>query len=125
MLAIGLTQRLGYMRSCDLKAEYAACSIEDHDITPLDFVFEHLLNLESIVNILEGEHDYTNGDHPHQPLEATSSVILIAVGVPQTFRYSFIEEHFFIDDSLTYPLRRGDFYCSHFYTDILRPPILS
>jgi hypothetical protein len=48
----------------NLREMYRQCSLEDTDITPVDFVFEHLLNLEDIIAHFEHEE---HEDKPHQP----------------------------------------------------------
>ncbi|MBL7719094.1 MAG: hypothetical protein JNL72_09700 [Flavipsychrobacter sp.] len=121
LLGIGLTQPTGILQPIDFKAKYEQCSHEDHDITVLDFVFEHLLNLEAIVNIIEGEHEYDFGDYPHAPFETIKNVQETIATVP-SFIFFELSELCFCETTIKYPYPTSD-YLSSFYTDILRPPI--
>lgn len=121
LLGIGLTQPNGILQPIDFKAKYAQCSHEDHDITVLDFIFEHLLNLEAIVNIIEGEHEYDFGDHPHAPFETIKSIQETVATVPSYIFFKLSEFHF-CDTTIKYPSPTSD-YLSGFCQDILRPPI--
>lgn len=122
LLGMGLTQQGGYMQFCDMQAMYSHCAEEDHDITPLDFVFEHLLNLESIVNLLEGEYDYHHGDHPHTPAQSAQSVAGFNVALPHTISFD-IMPRFFPAEGITYAIGKGPFYTSRTGSNIFRPPI--
>jgi hypothetical protein len=122
-LSLGLTQPTGCMQYFNLHEMYAQCSVEDHDITPLDFVFEHLLNLESIVNIFEGEHEYQMGDHPHEPMQTSQAVAHIQLALPNVLRFEVSEEHPVYREATTYPICKGPSYSDTFCGEILRPPI--
>lgn len=125
ILSLGLTQPGGYMQFCNLEEQYQQCSREDHDITPLDFVFEHLLNLESIVNLIEGEHEYAGGDSPHSPFsskETAAPFFMIPPGAGP-FVLNARDRDGLLSDKVTYSLARDISFLSCFCTDILRPPI--
>lgn len=121
LLGIGLTQPTGILQPVDFKAKYAQCSHEDHDITVLDFVFEHLLNLEAIVNIIEGEHEYDLGDYPHAPFEVIKSIQENVATVPSHIFFELSDLHF-CETTVKYPFNTSN-YLSCYYQDILRPPI--
>lgn len=123
LLGLGVTQPSGILQPFDIRERYEHCSHEDHDITPLDFIFEHLLNLESIVNIIEGEHEYHPGDEPHEPFQLMQSASEITIGMPGIP----IEIHmvYHTERAIQYPIHNRDLTLSHFCSDILRPPIAS
>lgn len=124
-LALGLTQPSGFMQHCNLQQMYADCSAEDHDITPLDFVFEHLLNQESVVNLLEGEYDCPMGDHPHDPFQASQAAAQVMVCVvPQLNPFSIEKKAVTIVPEKEYFAYNSDFYSSVFLAAVFRPPIV-
>lgn len=122
-LSLGLTQPSGRMQHFNLHEMYAQCSIEDHDITPLDFVFEHLLNLESIVNLFEGEHEYHMGDHPHEPMQSAQSGVHIQLALPNHIHFEVHKPHRLYPETITHSVRQATFYAHSFFADIFRPPI--
>lgn len=65
-----------FSKIADLKDMYKSCEKEDPDITAADFVFEHLLNLGSIIESFE--HHSNEKEMPHQPyhFHITSSQIV-------------------------------------------------
>ncbi len=125
LLGIGLTQPSGFMQRCDVRTMYHHCSVEDHDITPLDFIFEHFLNLESIVNIIEGEQEYPSGDHPHNPFQTSQAISLITFVTPALLQFDVSGRCLFPYKKLVYFAGSSDGYSSRFHADILRPPIQS
>lgn len=122
-LCLGLTQPGGFMQYHDLSEMYSQCSMEDHDITPIDFVFEHLFNLESIVNILEGEHEYQMDDQAHQPFLAAQSMPLVLSAPPCSFQFDVCNKAFLSTEKRLYPISNANTYLSRFYANIFRPPI--
>jgi|GEM_PF-4846892 len=125
LLAIGLTQPGGFMQHCNLHQMYADCSAEDHDITPLDFVFEHLLNQESVVNLLEGEYDCPMGDHPHDPFQASQATGQVMVCVaPQLNPFVIVNKTFVAALAKQYFAYNSNYFTSAFLADIFRPPIV-
>lgn len=122
ILCLGLTQPGGYMQYCNLEEQYEQCSREDHDITPLDFVFEHLLNLESIVNLIEGEHEYAGTDEPHMPFQTPESSPSVFLALPATYPDA-ITPFLFPHEGVNYPIAGNNCFLSGFCADILRPPI--
>lgn len=124
-LALGLTQPNGYMQSCNLEEQYKQCSHEDHDITPLDFVFEHLLNLESIVNLFEGEHEYVGDDYPHLPFQNPEKSPSFFIEISVTPHFEIKSKRSFGQSRIVYSIPQNDKILSSFQADILRPPIFS
>jgi hypothetical protein len=122
-LGIGLTQPGGYMQFCNMEEQYEQCSREDHDITPLDFVFEHLLNLESIVNLLEGEHEYVGDDQPHLPFQNLEVAPSVFLALPVSHNFYLKNNVLFEPAGVTYSQPPNDKRLSNFFADIFRPPI--
>lgn len=122
-MGLGVTQPSGCIQPLNFKEQYEQCSHEDHDITLLDFIFEHILNLETIVNLFEGENEYTNGDSPHVPfqqLEASQNYFTTI-----SFPHLLINRSpLFEESSIVYNTRQNDKLPTSFCTGIFRPPIL-
>lgn len=112
-----LVQPLGNTSSFDLREMYEQCSHEDADITPLDFVFEHLLNFELIIHYFEGEKE-----EEHQPLHSAGALIDISVVLPQAVSFA-MHQHVVYYNSKTFVITDTNFHSSSFFADILRPPI--
>lgn len=96
---------------------YLQCSAEDHDITPLDFVFEHVLNFECVINYFEGE-----DEEEHQPFRTVESASPASVSIPASLFICNSPIAYF-SDRLTYPVRNTDYSSSEFSQDIFHPPI--
>lgn len=123
LLGLGLTQPSGFMHRIDLHEMYNRCSEEDHDITPLDFIFEHLLNLEAIVNIIEGEHNLPEGDQSHAPFEVAQTTVLVMSVPPTLSQFDLGKNYLFSLEKPVHFTSNSDFYMSQFFRDIFRPPI--
>lgn len=102
---------------------YAHCSDEDPDITPLDFVFEHLLNLEDVMHYFEDEDEDEEGERPHEPFQITQSSSTYVVVFPKKIELRLTPE-LVLADKIDYPINRDNFYYYNFNTDIFRPPIV-
>jgi hypothetical protein len=113
-----LLQPMGNHASMNFREMYQQCSIEDHDITPLDFVFEHLLNFEGIINYFEGEEE-----EEHQPFQTIELSTQIAVTIPKPVCINFSQPLYFADKAI-YPVHSTGFYSSNYYADIFHPPIV-
>lgn len=123
VMGLGLVQPGIWSHSFDLQKMYAQCAHEDPDIDPLDFVVEHLLNLEDILAFVEGEEESEPGELPHQPYQAIQSAAGFFVALPKTasvFPPTVIE----VSDVITYPPARGGFYYCDYNADVFRPPIV-
>lgn len=124
-LGAGLTQPTGHIQYFNLQEKYAQCSEEDHDITPLDFVFEHLLNLETIVNFLEGELEYESGDHPHEPFQASQSIAPMLIILPDLVQIDLVKNQPLFWVKTKHAILDRGIYLSCFKDDVFRPPIFS
>lgn len=114
-----LLQPIGDPSSFNFKEMYQQCAAEDHDITPLDFVFEHLLNFECIINLFEGE-----SEDEHQPFHTVESATPFAVVIPRPITLAFSPQAY-LADRIKYPLHNAIFLSSNFELDIFRPPAIS
>lgn len=65
------------IENLNLRDAYTQCSKEDPDLTPLDFVFGHLLNLEYLMQAIEGEQE-----EEHQPLALSQTPTATPVVLP-------------------------------------------
>lgn len=97
---------------------YLQCREEDDDITPMDFLFEHLLNFEHIVNIVEGRDEEEH--HPFKLVDASFS-ILVAI-IESTLIHLSAHRHFCIPK--IYALYRYKFHYNNFYSKVFRPPVV-
>ena len=122
LLAAGLTQPSGILQPLNMREKYAHCSIEDHDITPLDFVFEHLLNLEILVNLIEGEHEYKGQDYPHEPFQVIKTGFEITAAMPHYILYE-ANRQTFTEEPLKHDNGYTSFYTTGFSSNLFRPPI--
>lgn len=122
--SLGLIQPDVWSHSFDLHKMYEQCSYEDPDINPLDFVLEHLLNLEDVFEHIEGESsEFEDGELPHQPYQVTQSATTFFVAIPQQhieMALPFNEQ----SEAITYPIKGTGFYCCDFNSGIFRPPIV-
>jgi hypothetical protein len=113
-----LLQPMGNPASMNFREMYQQCSIEDHDITPLDFVFEHLLNFECVINYFEGENE-----EEHQPFQTIESSTPIAVTIPKPVCINFSQQSYCPDRAI-YAVHNTGFRSSDFNADIFHPPIV-
>lgn len=113
-----LLQPLGNPASMNFRDMYQQCRIEDHDITPLDFVFEHLLNFECVINYFEGENE-----EEHQPSQTIELSTPIAVTIPKSVSINFSQQSYCPVRAI-YVVHNTGFRSSNFNTEIFHPPIV-
>lgn len=113
-----LLQPMGSPASMNFREMYQHCSAEDHDITPLDFVFEHLLNFEFVINCIEGENE-----EEHQPFQTVESSGQVAITIPAAMSINF-SQRIFYSDRMIYTVHDISFHSSNFYADIFHPPVV-
>lgn len=100
---------------------YTNCRTEDPDITPLDFVFEHLLNLGSIIESFE-HHDKNNEKEiPHQPYHFHINSFQVVCNITQPQVIDFNKEGIAITD---FAIHNEDFIPSGYSNNVFRPPIV-
>jgi hypothetical protein len=114
----------GCMHTFSLHDMYTQCSHEDPDLTPLDFVFGHLLQLEEVMTFFEGGEPEEEGERPHAPFRLVQAVFQYVVPVARPFDVVHPAPVILHSDKVIYPLCRQEAYCFQFNSDILRPPIV-
>ena len=100
----------------DLPEMYRHCkATEHHDMTPLDFVTDHLLNIDGIFD------DHGNGDEqkPHQPFRAQHQEQII-ISFVVYFSMTLFKFHSEMEKLSQYA---DNFLKSDYITRIFRPPI--
>jgi hypothetical protein len=100
----------------DLPEMYAHCkSTEDKDMTAIDFITDHLMNIDCIFD----RHDDGDDQKPHTPVQLHHSQAQITF-ITQLVKINFInpsEEHFKL------PLFSEGIYISGYISEIFHPPI--
>jgi hypothetical protein len=101
----------------DLPEMYRHCkTTEDKDMTPFDFVTDHLLNLDGLFD----KHDDGDDQKPHQPFHFHHMMQQV---VSPAFEFSMeLEKHIFIEKKQT--LFTTNFYHADYVSKIFRPPIV-
>jgi hypothetical protein len=112
------TGNLSY--SLNLHEMYQQCSLEDTDITPLDFVFEHLLNLEDVIAHFGHEE---NEDKPHQPSLTINPATSVALAVNRLTPVISAPRYYGYEKS-RFPVLRKIFLPAAPASEIFRPPIV-
>ena len=107
--------------SQSLSQEYNHCKSEDTDIDAIDFVFEHLLNLDPLINNFEKDSDHKN-DKPHQPLQQAQTSSPISVLVSRSIHYEVNKTFTFPAPQVIYPAYKGNYIPSGYLTEIFHPP---
>ena len=100
----------------DLPEMYRHCkATEHHDMTQLDFVTDHLLNIDGIFD------DHGNGDEqkPHQPFQAQHNGQII-ISFVAYFSLTLVNFDF-VTEKL--PQYADNFFPSEYVAKIFRPPI--
>ncbi len=103
----------------DLPEMYQHCkATEDKDMTPLDFLTDHLINIDGLFD------KHKNGDEqkPHAPIQYRHISQLVVFQLPtiislKTANISFVEQsHLYHSDN---------FVKSDYITKVFRPPIVA
>lgn len=101
----------------DLPEMYRHCkAMEDKDMTPLDFITDHLLNIDCLFD------DHANGDDqkPHAPIQFHHQQSL---NIFITQRNSItIDKISLVDNHL--PVNNESIYSTDYFSEIFRPPIV-
>lgn len=100
---------------------YTHCKTEDPDITPVDFVFEHLLNLESLIHSFEKQ-DNKEKEFPHHPVRVNTNVNHVVLNITH---FSFFENNSVNEDNEPHSsTTKNPFIPTGYSTTIFRPPII-
>lgn len=109
-----------YMRS--LPQMYQHCKAEDDDLDVKDFVVEHLLNLEDVLQFFEAGSEKEKNDKPHQPYQHVASMQSPVI-VARVFNFAIKATSYTGMVKQTYPIRNEPELPSAFLSQIFRPPI--
>lgn len=102
----------------DLPGMYRHCkSTEDKDMTPFDFVTDHLLNIDGVFD----KHDNGDEQKPHTPVQVNHQ-LQQSIFVIHQFSISLTPGVSIKDFSLIYS---EDYLALEYTSGIFRPPILS
>ena len=112
-----ILQPIGNPSSMNFREMYLQCSAEDYDITPLDFVFEHVLNFECVINYFEGE-----DEEEHQPFRTVESSSPASVSIPGSL-FTCNSQTVYFSNRITYPVQNTGYCSSDFSRDVFHPPI--
>jgi len=101
---------------------YDQCSKEDPDMDALDFVFEHLMNLEIVCQHFETPGNEEN-EKPHQPLQQLQSLSQTLVVLNNPMQFEAVQDALFPVKINTYLLSPDNFISSPFLTEVFHPPL--
>jgi len=101
----------------DLPEMYSHCkSTEDKDMTVVDFITDHLVNIDCILD----KHDKGDEQKPHTPIPLNHTQIQV-VFTAQQFIVSLIKPCIIENE---YPVFIDNFYLSGYIPEIFHPPIV-
>lgn len=105
----------------NLSQVYDQCKDEDPDINAFDFVFEHLLNLESVFEHFENDADEGKNEKPHHPFQLMQSVspVFVVVSKPLQIEARLVA---IVNEERSYSICQDDFVPSAFLTEVFHPP---
>lgn len=99
----------------DIPEMYRHCkATEDKDLTPFDFIKDHLINIDGIFD----KHDKGDEQKPHSPTQFHHTPAQI-VFVIQQVRISFNKT---LSNKTDFPIYRDGFYFSTFNPFVFHPP---
>ena len=100
----------------DLPQMYKHCkSVEDKDMTPIEFVTDHLLNVDGMFDC----HASGDAQKPHQPLQHNHPTQTVCSFIA-TYNITYTE---IIERKIEPTLYKIDFTLSDYTVTIFRPPI--
>lgn len=101
----------------DLPRMYQHCkATEDKDMTPFDFVTDHLLNIDGLFD----KHDNGDTQKPHTPFQfhrTTMQTFVVAPQIKVSIRKPNAGDH-------AIPLHAESVYTSGYSSSVFRPPII-
>ena len=104
----------------DLPKMYEHCKVnEDKDMTPLDFVTDHLLNIDGLFD----KHDNGDGQKPHSPTHLHHQSHIVAFQSFISFVFENKISHY--SESTLLPIYSTNFIKSDYISKIFRPPIVA
>ena len=101
----------------DLPRMYQHCkTTEDKDMTPIDFITDHLVNIDGIFD----HHDNGDKQRPHSPTQLQHTQTLTNFVTPQ-LTVLIIQP---IIPKAHFPVFMEHFYFSDYFSFVFRPPIV-
>jgi hypothetical protein len=105
----------------ELPKRYEQCQKEDWDLTPTDFIIEHLLNLEEVIECFETKSTNTSEkDKPHQANFSHNIAPFFSLSVVQHKINTKPSIQFY--KKIKYPIMDTANAASNFLSDIFHPP---
>lgn len=103
----------------DLPEMYQHCkATEDKDMTPLDFLTDHLINIDGLFD----KHNNGDDQKPHSPIQNQHISQLVAFQFSTVFNFK-TENIFFLEQLYLYHI--DNFIKSEYISKIFRPPIVA
>jgi hypothetical protein len=106
----------------DMSGIYAQCKAEDPDMNIPDFIFEHLLNLETVFEHFENDADEKDGDKPHRPFQNLQSMSQTLVIVSRPLQIEPSQTLFHQKLEKIYAPGADNFIRTAFLTEVFHPP---
>lgn len=100
---------------------YNNCKTEDPAISPVDFFFEHLLNLGSVIESFEHHHKNIEKEIPHQPYHFHTNSFQVVCNITQPQDIDFNKEGKAITN---FVIQNEDFIPFGYSNNVFRPPIV-
>ncbi|MBS1586094.1 MAG: hypothetical protein JSS82_11190 [Bacteroidetes bacterium] len=105
----------------DLSKMYEQCKAEDPDIDAADFVFEHLLNLESVLDHFDKDDATEKNERPHQPFQTHATHIVIVISKPIQLIH---KQPFFLIEEIKHNLHQDRQVPNAYLSEVFHPPIV-
>lgn len=103
----------------DLPEMYQHCkAIEDKDMTPFDFLTDHLINIDGLFD----KHNNRDEQKPHSPIQNQHVSQIIAFQFPTAFNFKVTNLFF---EKNTHIFHSDNFIISEYISKIFRPPIVA
>lgn len=100
---------------------YHHCQGEDPDLDIADFVFEHLLNLDDVIDCFEHEEQEKN-EKPHQPFQYTQAPAPMPVVVSKLIYFEATGQEPVYSEASVYSLYKQPYIPLCYLTEVFHPP---
>lgn len=102
-------------------AMYAQCTEEDPDIGTADFILEHLLCMENVVEFFEHGGENDRDDAQSRPFQSYQTVTQTVVVFPQQVQY-LLTKYISLTDAKNYALYKNGLNPRLHLNEIFHPP---
>lgn len=104
----------------DIPKMYSNCKeYEHHDMTPLDFITDHLINIDGLFD----KHDNGDEQKPHKDIQFTFSSLPVILFIPEINVFTFKSTTIQIESSIVTSNYKKSIYSFNHTLSIFRPPI--